>query len=158
MLTCTILSCTSFFIPQKTCFSRPYCKLKPYFMQQNNVLAAIVAVAKKEHICYSVYPPEIYKFRVKTFQAAQLTHKIFFTLNHLSKIFICCIYRPVHKCWPKTTIYYINENFNTCGGTMNNFVLFNPIRTDLLFGQSWTGGKISLALVDDLIHIDLVTP
>ena len=24
-LWCTILSCTSFFIPQKTCFSRPYC-------------------------------------------------------------------------------------------------------------------------------------
>ena len=25
----TILSCTSFFIPQKTCFSRPYCTLYP---------------------------------------------------------------------------------------------------------------------------------
>ena len=42
-------------------------------MQQNNVLAAIVAVAKKEPICYSVYPPEINEFRMKTFQAAQLT-------------------------------------------------------------------------------------
>ena len=67
-------------------------------MQQNNVLAAIVAVAKKEPICYSGYPPEINKFRVKTFQAAQQTHKIFLTLNHLCKLFICCIYSPVHKC------------------------------------------------------------
>ena len=67
-------------------------------MQQNNVLAAIVAVAKKEPICYSGHPPEINKHRVKTFQAAQLTHKIFFTLNHLCKI---------------------NDNFNICVGTMN---------------------------------------
>ena len=49
-------------------------------MKQNNVLAAIVAVAKKEPICYSVYPHEINEFRVKKFQAAQLTHKIFLTL------------------------------------------------------------------------------
>jgi hypothetical protein len=68
-------------------------------MQQNNVLAAIVAVAKKkETICYSGYPPEINKFRVKTFQAAQRTHNIFFTLNPLCKI---------------------NDNFNICVGTMN---------------------------------------
>jgi hypothetical protein len=67
-------------------------------MQQNNVLAAIVAVAKKQPICYSGYPSEINKFRVKTFQAAQLTRNIILTLNHLCKIFICCIYSPVHKC------------------------------------------------------------
>ena len=27
-LCCTILSCTCFFFPQKTCFSRPYCKFQ----------------------------------------------------------------------------------------------------------------------------------
>ena len=69
-------------------------------MQQNNELAAIVAVAKKKSLSVLQVkcPPETNKFRVKTFQAAQLTHKIFFTLNHLCKIFICCIYSPVHKC------------------------------------------------------------
>ena len=55
-------------------------------MQQNNGSAAIVAVAKKEPICYSGHPPEINKFKVKTFQAEQLTHKTFWTLNHLGTI------------------------------------------------------------------------
>ena len=55
-----------------------------------------VAVAKKESIWYSGHPLEIKKFRGKIFQAAQLTHKIFLTLNHLCKIFLCCTYSPVH--------------------------------------------------------------
>ena len=46
-------------------------------MQQNNELAAIVAVAKKKSLSVIQVkcPPETNKFRVKTFQAAQLTHK-----------------------------------------------------------------------------------
>ena len=44
-----------------------------------------MAVAKKECIWYSVHPLEINKFRGKTFQAAQLTHKIFLTLNNHAK-------------------------------------------------------------------------
>ena len=59
--------------------------------------------------------------RPKPFWTDQICHIERQGINHLCKIFISCIYSPLHKCSPKTTIYYINDNFNTCVGTMNNF-------------------------------------
>ena len=53
-------------------------------------------------------------------------------------ILVCCLfghldgplesrkYSLLHKCWPKTSFYYINGSFDTCVKTMNKFALAMP--------------------------------